>query len=178
MTVDLGVAVATDAQTFGEPGQRTFRLRILAGSDQSASLWMEKQQFQALNLAFAQMLAQLNYEEKAPAPQLGEFPADAQHDFRVGRIGLGYDTSNRTFVLDTYEIGVEEEEAEATLRVRLTADHCASLVAQLSDIIGRGRPLCQLCGAPMNGGSHACVRANGHSRQPIPDDRAPGDDEL
>ena len=50
---------------------------------------MEKQQFQALNLAFAQMLAQLNYEEKPPLPDLSDFSGDIQHDFRVGRLGLG-----------------------------------------------------------------------------------------
>jgi len=172
VTADLGVARALDAQTFGEPGQRTFRLRVVAGSDQSASLWMEKQQFQALNLAFAQMLAQLNYEQKPAPTDLGDFPATAQHDFRVGRIGLGYDTSNRNFVLDTYEIGLQEEEAEATLRVRLTPGHCATLVGQLSEIIGGGRPLCPLCGVSMDAGGHACIRANGHSRQPIPDQQA------
>jgi uncharacterized repeat protein (TIGR03847 family) len=170
MTVDLGVARAIDAQTFGDPGQRTFRLRVIAGDEQSASLWMEKQQFQALNLAFTQMLAQLNYDDKPSAVELSDFPTAAQHDFRVGRIGLGYDTSNRTFVLDTYEIGVPEEEAEATLRVRLTPDGCASLAGQLSEIVAGGRPVCPLCGVSIDLAGHVCIRANGHSRQPIPDE--------
>lgn len=176
MTDDLGTARAVDAQTFGEPGERTFRLRVMGAADRSASLWMEKQQFQALNLAFAQMLAQLNYEDKPALPDLSNFPVAAQHDFRVGRIGLGYDTSNKTFVLDAFEIGVQEEEAEATVRVRLTADLCASLVGQLSEIVAKGRPLCPLCGASIDAGGHVCIRANGHSRQPIPDDQ-PGDEE-
>jgi uncharacterized repeat protein (TIGR03847 family) len=177
MTADLGTARAVDAQTFGEPGGRTFRLRVVGGVDQSASLWMEKQQFQALNLAFAQMLAQLNYEEKPQLPDPGDFPGDAQHDFRVGRIGLGYDTSNKTFVLDAYEIGLQEDEAEATVRVRLTADHCASLVGQLSDIVAQGRPLCPLCGASIDAGGHVCIRTNGHSSQPIPDEQAGEEEE-
>jgi uncharacterized repeat protein (TIGR03847 family) len=177
MTADLGTARAVDAQTFGEPGERTFRLRVMGGADQSASLWMEKQQFQALNLAFAQMLAQLNYVEKPPLPNLGDFPGDAQHDFRVGRIGLGYDTSNETFVLDAYEIGLQEEETEATVRVRLTPDHCASLVGQLSEIVAQGRPLCPLCGASVDAGGHVCIRTNGHSSQPIPEEQGEEDEE-
>jgi uncharacterized repeat protein (TIGR03847 family) len=172
MTVDLGTARAVDAQTFGDPGERTFRLRVIGTSDQSASLWMEKQQFQALNLAFAQMLAQLNYEENPTLPELSDFPVAAQHDFRVGRIGLGYDTSNKTFVLDAYEVGAQEEETEATVRIRLTPDHCASLVGQLSDIVAKGRPLCPLCGASIDAGRHVCIRANGHSEQPIPDEQS------
>jgi len=170
MTDDLGTARAVDAQTFGKPGERTFRLRVIGAADRAASLWMEKQQFQALNLAFAQMLAQLNYEDKPPLPDLSDFPVAAQHDFRVGRIGLGYDTSNKTFVLDAFEIGIQEEEAEATVRVRLTPDHCASLVGQLSEIVAQGRPLCPLCGASIDAGGHVCIRTNGHSRQPIPDE--------
>jgi len=177
VTVDLGTARAVDAQTFGEPGQRTFRLRIMNGRNQSASLWMEKQHFQALNLAFAQMLAQLDYQEKPPPADLSNFPIAAEHDFRVGRVGLGFDSSDGTVVLDTYEVGSEEEEAEAALRVRLTPDHCAWLVGQLSEIVAKGRPLCPLCGASMDADGHACVRSNGHSRQPIPDEQAGEEEE-
>jgi uncharacterized repeat protein (TIGR03847 family) len=136
---------------------------------------MEKQQFQALNLAFAQMLAQLNYEDNPALSDLTDFPVAAQHDFRVGRIGLGYDTANKAFVLDAYEIGAPDEDTEATMRVRLTPDHCAGLVGQLTDIVSQGRPLCPLCGVSIDPGGHVCIRANGHSRQPIPDEQ-PGEE--
>lgn len=170
MTVDLGTASAVDAQAFGDPGQRTFRLRVTGSGDRSASLWMEKQQFQQLNLAFAQMLAQLDYQEKPPPADMGGFPEHAEHDFRVGKIGLGYDGANKSFVLDSYELGLDEE-AEATLRVRLTPEHCAVLIGQLSEIVAGGRPLCPLCGVSIDAGSsHACIRANGHMQQPIPED--------
>ena len=171
MTVDLGIARAIDAQTFGEPGQRTFRLRILSARSDAASLWMEKQQFQALNLAFAQVLAQIDFRDKPGAADLSDFPVTAEHDFRVGRIGLGFDASDRTVVLDTYEIGNDEDESEANLRVRLTPDQCAFLVEQLSEIIGKGRPLCPLCGASIDSDQHVCIRANGHMRLPIPDEQ-------
>jgi uncharacterized repeat protein (TIGR03847 family) len=176
VTVDLGIARAVDAQTFGEPGQRTFRLRVLSGHTQAASLWMEKQQFQALNLAFAQVLAQIDFRDEPGTTDLSEFPVAAEHDFRVGRIGLGFDASDRTLVLDTYELGIEEEEAEPSLRVRLRPEQCAFLVSQLSDIIAKGRPVCPLCGSSIDDGEHACIRANGHMRQPIPDE--PGGEEI
>src|SRR5450756_1602585 len=50
MTIEFGVARGIDAQSFGQPGQRTFRLRILGASAESASLWLEKEQMQALSL--------------------------------------------------------------------------------------------------------------------------------
>ncbi|HEX5479005.1 MAG TPA: hypothetical protein VFY79_04730 [Dehalococcoidia bacterium] len=39
-----------------------------------------------------------------------------------------------------------------------------------------GRPVCPLCGLPMEPGGHACVRTNGHSKQPIPDEESDDDE--
>jgi len=169
VTVDFGIARGIDAQTFGQPGERTFRLRILGVSAESASLWMEKEQIQALSMALKQMLSQLEYKEPPPPADAGDFPAVAQHDFRVGRMGMGFNADDRTVLLYTYEIGVEDED-DPTLRVRLTQEQCASLGEQLDDIIIGGRPVCPLCGVAMNPAGHACVRSNGHSKQPIPDE--------
>ncbi len=169
MTIDLGLARAIDAQTFGEPGQRTFRLRIIGSNEQSASLWMEKQHLQALDLAFTQMLAQLNYSGEPVALDLVKFPDAAEHDFHIGRLAMGFDPSDRTVVLYTFEMGVEDE-ASPTLSVRLTQAHCAALEAQLKEIIAGGRPICPLCGASIDAAGHTCIRSNGHSRQPIPEE--------
>jgi len=168
MTVDFGVARAVDAQAFGQPGQRTFRLRVL-GLDASASLWLEKEQMQALSLAIKQMLSQLEYDQEPPPADVGEFPVVADHDFRVGRMGMGFDPSDRTVIIYSYEVGVEDEE-DPTLRMRLTQEQCASLGLQLDDIIAGGRPVCPLCGSPIDPGGHVCVRSNGHTKAPIPEE--------
>ena len=177
MTADFGLARAVDAQTFGEPGERTFRLRIIGASEESAVLWMEKQHLQALDLAFAQMLAQLDYREDPAALEHVEFPAAAEHDFKVGRLALGFDPADRTVVLYTYELGVEDE-ANPTLSVRLTPEHCAALGGQLKEIIAGGRPVCPLCGASIDAPTHTCIRSNGHSRQPIPEEGGGEEDEI
>lgn len=169
MTADLGVARGIDAQTFGQPGERTFRLRILGAAGESASLWMEKEQMQALSMALKQMLSQLEYKDQPPPADAGDFPTVAQHDFRVGRMGMGFNAADRTVLLYTYEIGVEDED-DPTLRVRMTQEQCASLGEQLDEIIVGGRPVCPLCGLAMDPSGHACVRSNGHSKQPIPDE--------
>ena len=168
MTIEFGVARGVDAQAFGQPGQRTFRLRLIGAEGESASLWMEKEQMQALSLAIKQMLGQLEYNAEPPAADVSEFPTVAESDFRVGRMGMGFNPSDRTVVLYTYEVGVEDED-DPSLRVRLTQEQCASLGAQLDDIIVGGRPICPLCGLAMDPTGHACVRSNGHSVQPIPE---------
>ena len=172
MTIEFGVIRGIDAQSFGQPGQRTFRLRILGANAESASLWMEKEQMQALSIALKQMLSQLEYSDDPPPASAGDFPVVAEHDFRVGRMGMGFNASDRTVVLYTFELGAgDADEDEPTLRARLTQQHSASLGVQLEDIISGGRPVCPLCALPMDD-AHACIRSNGHSKQPIPDEHA------
>jgi uncharacterized repeat protein (TIGR03847 family) len=175
MTTDFGLVRGIDAQSFGQPGQRTFRLRIVGEDAQTASLWLEKEQMQALSLALKQMLAQLEYNQEPPPADAGDFPVVADHDFRVGRMGMGFNAGDRTVILFTYEVGVEDDDAP-TLRARLSQEACASLGVQLDDIIAGGRPICPLCGLAMEPAGHACVRSNGHSKQPIPEEDAEDDD--
>lgn len=175
MTVEFGLATGVDAQAFGQPGQRTFRLRVLGEAGQAASLWMEKEQMQALSLALKQMLAQLEFDAAAEAPAVEEFPVVADHDFRVGRMGMGYSPGDGTVVLLTYEVGVEDED-EPSLRVRLTQVQSSALGDLLDEIIAGGRPICPLCGVAIEAAGHACVRSNGHSKQPIPEDDADPDE--
>lgn len=170
MTADFGLARGIDAQSFGQPGQRTFRLRIVGGGGETASLWVEKEQLQALSLALKQMLAQLEYDAEPPAADVGDFPVSAERDFRVGRMGMGFDASDRTVLLYLYEVGVEEDD-EPTVVVRMVQEQCASLGVNLDEIITGGRPLCPLCGVAIDPEGHVCVRTNGHSRQPIPEER-------
>ncbi len=172
MTIDLGQARAIDFQTFGEPGQRTFRLRAVGAAGQTASLWLEKQQLQAFDMAFSQVLAQLNYTEELAPADLSAFPEKPEHDFRVGRIGLGFDPSDRGIVVHAFEMAVEDEQ-NPTLSVRLTAEQCAGLVPQIRAIVEAGRPTCPLCGAGIDPTGHTCIRSNGHSRQAIPDPGQP-----
>src|SRR5881628_2517549 len=133
MTIDIGSVIAVDVQTFGEPGQRTFRMRLVGAGDQTASLWLEKQQLQALDMAFAQMLAQTGFDEDPTAPPVVEsFPDAPSHDIRIGRIALGYDPANNTVVLHAFAIE-SDEETQPTFSARLTRRQCASLVPQLRE---------------------------------------------
>lgn len=168
MTIDLGLARAIDAEEFGEPGQRTFRLRVIGAASHTASLWLEKEQVQALSLALTQMLAQLGEDEQAAA-SLNDFPELPEHDFHVGRMAIGFDPADQTIVLQTYGLGTDDEDDEPTLRVRLSQGLSAALNARLREIITHGRPVCGLCGASIDAAGHTCIRANGHFKQVIPD---------
>lgn len=176
MTTEYGSARGIDAQAFGQPGQRTFRLRIVGSGAETASIWLEKEQLQALSLALKQMMAQLDYDSEPPVASVGEFPASADQDFRAGRLGMGFHSTDQTVVLFTYELGTPEDEEDPTLRVRLSQEQSAALIINLDDIIAGGRPSCPLCGMPQEATGHACIRSNGHSKQPIPEEHTSEDD--
>lgn len=166
MTVDLGVARAVDAQAFGEPGGRTFRLRVIGANSQAASLWLEKEHLRALALAFRELLSRVGFEGPPRSGAVLEFPEVAEHDFRVGTIGIGFNTTSETVVLQLMETGKDESDA---LLVQLTLDHSASLAEQLDAIVAAGRPICRLCGMAIDVSGHVCVRSNGHRDEPVPE---------
>jgi uncharacterized repeat protein (TIGR03847 family) len=170
MTADFGTARAVDARAYGEPGQRTFQMRILGANLESASLWLEKQQLQALSLGLTQILTQLGHGEGG-AQDIGSFPESPDHDFHVGRMAIGYDSADGAVVLQIFEITRGEDEEDPDVMVRILEDACAGLNKRLQEIILAGRPQCPLCGQVIEPAGHACIRSNGHSKEPIPEER-------
>lgn len=166
--IDFGTARGVDVQTFGEPGQRTFRVLILGSASGTVWLWSEKEHLRALSFAFRRILAGLKYEERPGMAAAEEIPEDADHEIRVGIIGVGFDEASHTVVLQVHELGLGEED-EPTLRVGFTLEQCSVLAAQMDKIIAAGRPPCPLCGLPIDAAGHACVRQNGKSKEAIPD---------
>ena len=165
-THDLGRVSLIEAETFGEPGQRTFRLRIDAPAG-SAFLWLEKEQMKALSLTVRQILSQPRpserpgLEEEAPAPS--DYPAHPEIDFKVGRLALGYDESEEHFTLTAHDPEAEPE-APPTFTCDMTTTQARTLSDAIERIVAAGRPRCFLCGEPIEAGHHVCPRSNGHGQ--------------
>ncbi len=171
MTVDFGVAQAIAARSFGEAGQRTFRLDIVGASGEGARAWLEKEHLLALRGALAEALLQLGAREEPRAGEPGEFPEPVRYEFRVGRMGMAVNSGERTVVLQIEELPAENNDKGAeslTLVVQITPQQAGSLVVRLHEIIAAGRPVCALCGLPIDPSGHACIRSNGHREEPLP----------
>ena len=111
---DFAAVDAIDAESIGEPGKRTFRIRILRGDD-AASLWLEKQQLDALGEAIPRLLDQLTSPDQHSdenATPIYYFPDDPTVEFKVSRLALGYAQNEDRLVLVARDIETDIDEED------------------------------------------------------------------
>jgi uncharacterized repeat protein (TIGR03847 family) len=150
----------------GVPGDRTFFLQA-EDLEVFVTLLLEKGQVEGLGELLGQLLTRLGDEPATDwdhdAMALRE-PVDPR--FRVGQIGFGFDPDAERFVLELTEVTVEEDDDDADqLRVWLDRDQARRLAAHAVEVVGQGRPRCELCGRPIAAdGEHVGPSTNGHGR--------------
>lgn len=165
---DFGRAQLLEPQAIGEPGQRTFRLRVLSGG-QSASLWLEKEHLIALTMAIRQVLEQLpgsEVEPDADPPAPSTMPDEAEVEFKIGRLGIGYDEGKRMVLIYAYTVE-DEEDAPPSFSCGISARQCQNFAQRAEEVISGGRPVCPICETPIDPEGHKCLRRNGHADQPL-----------
>ncbi len=167
---DFGRAELLEAEAIGEPGQRVFRLRVMS-STEAASLWLEKEQLAALAVAMRQLLEQADDEEHpgdGPEPVVSSrsFPSETEIDFKLGRLGIGYDDRLRMVTIFGYAMDLDED-AAPTFACQVSLDQCEAFAERAEATINAGRPICILCGVAIENDTHKCLRRNGHSKLPV-----------
>lgn len=170
MSVQMTPDVFT-ADYVGEPGERTFYLQAREAS-QKVTYLVEKQQVSLLAEKFRELLMMIDSEDtikNAPATRdpalVLEEPVES--DVRIGTMGLAYeeDTDRVIVVLQPLSEAMEQEnemEDEDAVRLTLRRDQVRSFVLHALASAGEGRPVCQLCGLPMDPAGHICPASNGH----------------
>lgn len=162
--------------TVGQPGARTFYLQARSGS-QVVSVALEKQQTAALAERIDEILDELMAEGDNPfsvpavAPDgledIDPLDDPVEEQFRVGVLGLGWDPSTGQVVIEAFpqiedEIDpaaeVIEVEPEEAFIVRIPVGSARAFAKRTRDVVGAGRPLCPLCGEPMDSPTdHVCT---------------------
>ena len=149
-------------EALGQAGTRTFR--ILADSESStASIWLEKEQLMQLAIGIQQLLSTLPEEARNPegAPSDREAPGLTRLDFKVGKLVLGHDGSNGFFLIDAHDLD-DDDEGEATVRLWANRRQMKGFADEALKACAAGRPICPLCGRPIDPDGHECPRVNGH----------------
>jgi uncharacterized repeat protein (TIGR03847 family) len=160
--------------TVGPAGQRTFYLQGIQGR-QVVSLLIEKQQAQALAIGIDELLEEVEKQyplDREPEQVRRDLPLiDPIHSrFRVGRLGLGYDAEEDLLVIFAQEQLDEEEAARrdpAVGRFWASREQMAALSEQAKRTAAAGRPICALCGNPIDPEGHFCPPSNGHASSTI-----------
>ena len=169
----LGSATNVEAITFGEPGNRTFKLDASSGAA-SCAIWMEKEQLLQLGVYLRDMIGRLSQEDRDKGSDLREETwsgGDLTVDFKAGQMLLSYDQDSNAFYLQAYERESEEQETPSSdhapefesVGFWITIAQATLLGEESLKICAAGRPSCFLCGQPINPDGHACPRANGHT---------------
>jgi uncharacterized repeat protein (TIGR03847 family) len=160
--------ITTDA--LGQPGKRIFYIQGWQG-ERTVTLIIEKVQIQSLAVGLEQFLTEV--QEKFP--DLPEASADYDEEnmhinppvdpiFRVGELGLGYDSEHDLVVLVTREVVAEGQDPEegGVVRFWCTRSQLRAMCRWGMEVASRGRPVCPQCGEPMDPAGHFCPKKNGH----------------
>lgn len=150
------------AGAIGVPGQRTFYI-LAAQGRRWVRVWLEKQQLQALADAIQQFIASLPDEEQpqhAPdAPEASDPSDTPAAEFRAEALAIGWDEEQQLGSLLVNEGDVTPD--APVLRCWATLAQLQGFARRADQVCAAGRPLCPLCGLPVDPDGHICPRTNG-----------------
>lgn len=161
--------------TVGEPGARSFYLQARAGA-RIASVALEKEQSALLAAKIEKILDELMGLEGNPASVPAATPIElvdndpleqpVEPEFRTGTMSLGWDPSTAQIVIEAYPLEESDEQVDPVtaepvepaevLLVRLPVGTARAFAKRTLEVVSSGRPICPLCGTPMDADGHVC----------------------
>jgi len=165
----LGNRYEFDEATFlsafavGEPGKRTFFVAV-GKKGQWVRLWLEKQDLQALAIAIRRLLFNLSQNHVVSSQRAEvEPPPDAPSklptaELEIHEMTLGYDDGKAVLEASVHQLGPQKTPGE--LHCRATLAQLRQLGNQADSVCAAGRPICPLCGGPIDPTGHDCPAKN------------------
>lgn len=168
-TFDLKPVDRITADAIGEPGERVFYLQARQGN-QLVTVICEKEHVAALARVVDHVLLSMADNdadavvEPDPVIHRGmdlEYPLEPA--FRAERVNLGFDQVSEDLVVIAYE-GIDEEDdvLPSVARFWATPAQMRAFSIHGQQVVAAGRPICAMCGEPMEPEGHFCPRKNGH----------------
>jgi uncharacterized repeat protein (TIGR03847 family) len=165
--IDLQPVTHITTDAIGQPGKRIFYIQGWQ-EDRTVSLIVEKIQIQSLAVGLEQFLSEIAQRYPDLNDAAGEYQEDQMRInppvdpmFRVGELGLGYDSDNDLVVLVAKEM-MNEGKIPRQARGRYWCTLADRAMCHWGmHVASRGRPICPQCGADEPEG-HFCPKRNGH----------------
>jgi uncharacterized repeat protein (TIGR03847 family) len=166
--------VVFTADYLGRPGERTFFIQS-TGETGVHTYSVEKQQVEVLAEKLRELLLAVDANDtirKTPPardPALAMIATDPP-EWRIGSMALAFDEASESVYVMVEEMGElpgpdedlgTGEDANA-IRFVLRKDQARAFTLHAMAVVAEGRPLCQLCGLPMDPDGHNCPSSNGH----------------
>lgn len=172
---DLNPVDRITVGTVGPPGKRVFLFQASQGT-RIATFAFEKEQARALASSIFQLLDHLEADlpeddtevEAILATQMN-LQQPAEPEFRIGQMGIGYDEESGYVAIIAYELAAEEDQDIGVARFWTTREQARALAQNALQEVESGRPICPLCGQPIDPDGHFCPRSNGHGKTEIRD---------
>ncbi|MDJ0349675.1 DUF3090 domain-containing protein [Cryobacterium sp. PH29-G1] len=162
--------------TIGLPGSRTFYLQVRAGA-QVVSIALEKQQSALLAEKIDEILDQLitfegnpfSIPTSTPVELVDNDPLEQPiaEEFRIGALTLSWDPSTVQVVIEAYPLpdddgedddpDMDSTEVPEMLLVRMPVGTARAFAMRTREVVGAGRPMCPLCGYPVDADGHTCT---------------------
>jgi uncharacterized repeat protein (TIGR03847 family) len=143
------------AGAIGPPGERVFYLQARQGG-QVVNLRLEKQQVAALCEYLGGILNDLAAVTE-PLPTDVDLLEPVIAEWVVGALAVAYEEADDRILLVAEEfVPSEEGDDEESVVV----DEPSAMVAHASRVVTAGRPICPICGRPMEPEGHFCPRNN------------------
>jgi uncharacterized repeat protein (TIGR03847 family) len=170
---ELDPVTRLTADAVGEPGQRTFYLQAADARGDQVTLLVEKEQVRRLAENLETWLPELaagrpEDPAEAAAAEAGvlALAEPLEPDFRVGQLSLSYDEERDRVLVIATELQADEEEPleladPLEVRLLVTRAQLRVLARHGAEVVARGRPLCPLCGNPLDPTGHICPAQNG-----------------
>ena len=147
------------AGAIGEPGNREFRIEVVADGRTTAYL-IEKLQVAALAEEAQNILRERSSLGAGLTIETGGVGAETHLEFRVGGIQLALDDDSGLVTILLHS--TEEEDPPVTCE--LTLPQLDAFAREALAIVASGRPACPRCGLAMDPDGHNCPRSNGDLR--------------
>ena len=142
---------------------------------------LEKQQVSVLAERIDALLTEVNrrFGSEVPAAGTGNdldpLSVPLEEEFRVGTMGLGWDSDSKSIVVELLAATEEEidesvvlddtEEGPDALRVFLSPVQARAFADRAERVVSAGRAPCPLCAEPLDPEGHVCVRLNGYHQR-------------
>lgn len=147
------------AGAIGEPGDREFRLEVVAEGLITAYL-IEKLQVAALAEEAQNLLRERGSLGAGLQVDPGGVTADTPLAFRVGGLQLAIDDDSGRVTIVLHST----EEDDLPVACELTLPQLDAFAREALAIVASGRPACPRCNLAMDPDGHNCPRSNGDLR--------------